>query len=223
MDNTTPMKAKEYDEKIENTIPFYFEFYRQTIDLVKSLHLEQAKWLDTGCGTGALFDMAIDEFPAFQYVLCDPSDAMIEQAKAKLASKKVVLDFCVCGSQQLANTNEFDVITAIQSHHYLHYEDRVTATQNCYNALKQDGALILFENFAPNSERSKAIVMDRWRRYQNAHGKTDEEVTRHQQRYGNNYFPITLEEHFRLLSNIGYREIEIFWLSYMQAGIYAIK
>lgn len=31
MDNTTPMRAKEYDAKIENTIPFYSEFYRQTI------------------------------------------------------------------------------------------------------------------------------------------------------------------------------------------------
>lgn len=45
MDNTTPMRAKEYDAKIENTIPFYSEFYRQTIDLVKALRLEQGKCL----------------------------------------------------------------------------------------------------------------------------------------------------------------------------------
>ena len=45
MDNTTPMRAKEYDAKIENTIPFYSEFYRQTIDLVKARRLEQGKWL----------------------------------------------------------------------------------------------------------------------------------------------------------------------------------
>lgn len=223
MDNTTPMRAKEYDAKIENTIPFYSEFYRQTIDLVKALRLERGKWLDAGCGTGALVDMAINEFPEFQYVLCDPSEAMIEQAKVKLASKKNVLDFCACGSQHLAYTGEFDIITAVQSHHYMQYEDRAAATQKCYNALKQDGIFILFENFAPGSARSKAIVMDRWGRYQKARGKTDDEVAQHQQRYGTNYFPITLEEHFRLLSKTGYRIIEIFWLSYMQAGIYAIK
>lgn len=223
MNTTTPMRAEEYDAKIDNTVPFYAEFYSQTIDLIRALHLEHGTWLDTGCGTGALVEKAIREFPCLQYVLCDPSEAMIDQAKVKLSGKKDVLDFCVCGSQQLTYENAFDIVTAIQSHHYLHYEDRVTATRNCYHALKMGGMFILFENFAPNSPQSKTLVMDRWGRYQKLHGKTDEEISGHQQRYGQSYFPITLEEHCNLLKKTDFKTVEILWLSYMQVGIFAIK
>ncbi len=34
-DNTTPMTAEEYDKKINDTIPYYPDFYDQTLDLVR--------------------------------------------------------------------------------------------------------------------------------------------------------------------------------------------
>ena len=34
LDNTTPMAAREYDQKINATIPYYPEFYEQTLDVV---------------------------------------------------------------------------------------------------------------------------------------------------------------------------------------------
>jgi len=219
------MSAEEYDAKIEKTIPFYTEFNKQTIDLVKTFRFRNAKWLDTGCGTGALISKAIslNDFDEFQFVLCDPSDEMMDVTKKTLAGEKQVLDFCVCGSQQLRYADEFNVITAIQSHHYMKYDDRVIAIKKCYEALKENGIFICFENFAPNCEQSKSIVMDRWGRYQSKRGKSDIDVKTHLMRYDENYFPITIAEHFRILKNCGFRVIEIFWLSYMQAGIYAIK
>ena len=225
MGNTTPMNAKEYDLKIEKTIPFYSEFYKQTMDLIKSFGFKNAKWLDTGCGTGALISQALElkDFDGFQYILCDPSEEMMDVTKKNLAGEKRILDFCVCGSQQLRYTDEFNIVTAIQSHHYMKYDDRVTAVKKCYNALKENGVYICFENFAPNCEQSKSIVMNRWGRYQSEHGKSDIDVKAHIARYGKNYFPITIAEHFRMLKNCGFRVIEIFWLSYMQVGIYAIK
>jgi len=225
MGNTTPMSAEEYDSKIEKTIPFYTEFYKQTIDLIKAFGFSNAKWLDTGCGTGALISKAIslNDFDGFQFVLCDPSEEMMDVAKNTLAGNKQVVDFCVCGSQQLGYIDEFTVITAIQSHHYMKYDTRVIAVKKCYEALKENGIFICFENFAPNCEQSKSIAMDRWGRYQSQHGKSDSDVETHLMRYGKNYFPITIAEHFSMLKNCGFRVIEIFWLSYMQVGIYAIK
>ena len=223
IDNSTPLSSQEYDANIENTVPFYSEFYKQTIDLVKSFHIYEGKWLDTGCGTGTFLFEVIKVFPLFQYVLCDPSKEMILQAKKKLAEVKTELTFRVCGSQQLKYNSEFDIITAIQSQHYLPFDDRVLATRRCYDALKENGVVIFFENFAPKSERSKSIVMERWGRYQKSHGKSDVKIRQHQQRYGTNYLPITLDEHFKLLSEAGYKTMDIFWLSYMQAGFYAIK
>ena len=225
MGNTTPMSAEEYDLKIEKTIPFYSEFYEQTIDLIKTFGFRNANWLDTGCGTGALISKAIsvNDFDGFQFVLCDPSEEMVDVTKNNLAENKQVLDFCVCSSQQLGYTDEFNIITAIQSHHYMKYDNRVIALKKCYEALKENGVFICFENFAPNCDKSKSIVLNRWGRYQYMHGKSDSDVETHLARYGKNYFPITISEHFNILKNCGFRVIETFWLSYMQVGIYAIK
>ena len=223
MDNSTPEKAKEYDSKIEKTIPFYSEFYKHTIDLVKSLPVKQGKWLDTGCGTGEFVLLAAKEFSEFQFSLCDPSEAMLTEAQQKLTCQQQITNFCICGSQQLNFADEFVIVTAIQAHHYMEYKNRLIALENCYNALKNDGVFIFFENFAPNSEYTKNIVLDRWGRYQKHQGKTDAQVADHIARYGKNYFPITINEHFELLKKNNFRYMEIFWLSYMQVGIYAVK
>ena len=34
-DNTTPMSAGVYDQEINNTIPYYSEFYDQTLDVIE--------------------------------------------------------------------------------------------------------------------------------------------------------------------------------------------
>lgn len=40
-DNTTPMSAKEYDIKISQTIPYYSEFYRQTLDVIEQCDFDE--------------------------------------------------------------------------------------------------------------------------------------------------------------------------------------
>ncbi len=34
-DNTTPMAAGVYDKEINNTIPYYEQFYEQTLDVIE--------------------------------------------------------------------------------------------------------------------------------------------------------------------------------------------
>lgn len=62
-DNTTPIAAKEYDQKINHTIPYYSEFYNQTLDIVEQCNFQQINWLDLGCGTGSLEERAFQKFP----------------------------------------------------------------------------------------------------------------------------------------------------------------
>jgi tRNA (cmo5U34)-methyltransferase len=37
------------------------------------------------------------------------------------------------------------------------------------------------------------------------------------------FVPITAEEHFDAFAQTGFRVVELFWFSQMQAGFYAIK
>ncbi len=58
----------EYDEKIRATLPYYQEFYRQVVDVVKALDYPSLSWLDLGCGTGTMGETAFSAFALKQFV-----------------------------------------------------------------------------------------------------------------------------------------------------------
>lgn len=223
-DNTTPMNAASYDNGIFNTIPYLAEFYQQTFDVIKQYQTGQLHWLDLGCGTGLLEKLAFEEFEVPEFVLVDPSEQMIEQAKEKLATLPASPIQYICSSSEtIAFDNCFEVVTAIQSHHYMKKPEREKATKHVYKALKPGGIYISFENVVSSDEEVKAKELLRWGRYMQAHGKSPEETKVHNDRCGVNYFPITVEDHISLLKECGFRHIHVFWYSYMQMGIYGIK
>jgi len=225
--NATPHLPEDYDVQISRVLPYYSFFHQETIKLVKSLPSSPKIWMDTGCGTGSLVNKAIAEFPYTKFLLLDPSEGMLEQAKQKLSP-------CPAGSLEFLKaspTQEFsqgleekpDVITAIQCHHYLSREGRARATSICYNLLNEGGIYITFENIRPLTEEGTTMGKRYWGSFQSAHGRSEEEIQKHLERFDTEYFPITVEEHLKLLRETGFRTVELFWYSYMQAGFFCIK
>jgi len=126
-------------------------------------------------------------------------------------------------AQELEEREKYDVITAIQVNHYLSEAERKSAVRKCCQALKAGGIFFSFENVAPDSEEGKQIVLKRWQRYQIANGKSPEEASGHNKRYGTEYFPMTVEGHLDMMRSCGFRSVELIWMSYMQAGFMGIK
>lgn len=125
--------------------------------------------------------------------------------------------------QEIEEYEKYDVITAVQVNHYLSEKDRESAVKNSYQALKKGGIFFSFENIAPNSEKGKQIVLQRWQNYQIANGKDPAEADAHIRRYGTEYFPITVNAHFETMQKGGFQNVELIWMSYMQAGFMGIK
>jgi tRNA (cmo5U34)-methyltransferase len=225
--NATPHLPEDFDVRISGVLPYYSHFHQETINFVKSLSFNPIIWLDTGCGTGYLVDKAMEEFPATRFLLLDPSEGMLDQARKKLSFYPAErLEFLKASptqefSQELEEKP--DIITAIQCHHYLTREGRARATGVCYNLLKEGGVYVTFENIRPLTEEGILAGKRYWRNFQLAHGRTEEEVKEHLERFDTEYFPITVEEHLKLLRGTGFRTVELFWYSYMQAGFYCIK
>jgi tRNA (cmo5U34)-methyltransferase len=225
-DNKTAHMAKEYDGKVRITIPNYEFFHSETINLVKTVRPEPEKWLDTGCGTGTFVLFAMKVFNNTSFVLADPSVEMLAIAKEKLSQpgsiRAEVMQPVSSEEIDLPDKN-FDVITAIQAHHYLDVKGRKGATRNCFRMLKSGGIYITFENIRPLSEKGIKIGLERWKQLQISQGKTDAEAENHTRRFGVEYFPITITEHMELLREVGFSTVELLWFSYMQAGFYAVK
>jgi tRNA (cmo5U34)-methyltransferase len=227
IDNTTPHMALEYDQKVRKTIPFYEYFSDETLDLVTTIKPDVRVWLDTGCGTGGLIRKAFHRFPETNFILSDPSEQMLEQTKHRLKELPLSrLSFLApIGTEDLPLNGipHPQVITALQAHHYLSAEKRELATQRCFDLLPKDGLYITFENIRPNSDKGIEIGLNRWKRYQVFQGKEIKQVETHGKRFDTAYFPVRVDEHFRLLEKCGFRVAELFWFSHMQAGFYAIK
>lgn len=228
-DNSTPHKSSEYNNEIRKTIPFYDFFLEETIDLIKMLKPSVKTWLDTGCGTGTLVTKAIPHFPNTRFLLADPSEAMLNQARKSLREiPGSCLDFLSpAGTENLLSCNiqtqRPEVITAILCHHYLDKNSRMAATRTCFDLLAEGGVYITFEHVLPDSDQGTSLCLDRWTKYQLSRGRTQETVSEHRQRFNTAYFPISIADHLKLIKDCGFNTAAIFWYSHMQAGFYAIK
>ena len=225
-DNSTPYTASVYDTQIHSTIPYYDAFHQETINLIKTMQLTPRRWLDTGCGTGTFVQKALSKFPETHFVLSDPSAEMLQAAKKKLAAlcEGRVQFLEPAATQDLpVNVGDFDVVTAIQSHHYVQPAERVKATKVCHRLLAPGGVYVTFENIRPLTPEGVAVGKQNWGSFQLKMGRSEETVRGHLARFDVEYHPITLEEHLSLLRKTGFRTVELLWYSVMQAGFYAVK
>jgi tRNA (cmo5U34)-methyltransferase len=227
-DNATPHKATEYDKSVRQTIPFYEIIHSQAVDAVRNVKPEASCWLDTGCGTGYLVEVALPHFPRTSFVLTDPSEAMLEQAKNRLRRfpKDRVKFLAPNPTEKLdvqANRVHPQVITAILAHHYLREPQRRLATLTCFRLLEEGGVFVTAENIRPVDQEVVSLELSRWKRFQIEHGRSAAAVEEHAKRFDSEYFPISLDEHVSLLRETGFKTVSLFWVSHMQAGFYALK
>jgi len=226
-ENRTPHLPEDYDSKISNVLPYYTAFHQETITLVKSLPSAPKIWMDTGCGTGTFVAKAIELFPDTKFLMLDPSEGMLKLAREKLSpythAKVEILEASSTQDFGQELTEQPDVITAIQCHHYLDRKNRTRAVSKCYELLKNGGFFITFENIRPLTEEGIIVGKQYWEEFQKVQGRTEDEIRVHLERFGTEYFPVTVEEHLKLLRETGFRTVELFWYSYMQAGFYCIK
>jgi tRNA (cmo5U34)-methyltransferase len=223
LDNATAHPASEYDKNIRKSIPFYDQLHEATINVVSSYRNDPMIWLDVGCGTGTLIEKAYDVFPTTRFILADPSAAMLDLAAAKLNGKDRVTIQKPVAAGQLVLTEQADVVSAIQSLHYLDINRRRQAVQNCYRLLRTGGIFVTFENIRPLTEKGTEVGKSNWQHYEVRAGKSVEEARKHVERFGVEFFPITIEEHLRLLREASFKVVELLWYSYLQAGFYCIK
>lgn len=222
-DNSTPHLSSNYDEQVRNIIPYYDYFHIETINLIKSTYTNPRIWLDTGCGTGSLIEKALDRFKETTFIMADPSPEMLIVAKNKLGNNDLIKFLDPIGTQDIDLRFKVNVITAIQAHHYLTKQVREKATQVCFNLLEDKGIYVTFENIRPFSQEAIKLEKDYWTNFQLSKGKDINSVNKHMERFDSEYFPITVEEHLKTLRVCGFKIVELFWYSYMQAGFYGIK
>lgn len=104
MKHTTAFSAREYDKKIKQTLPYYEEFYKQIIDVVKCKFDCSVSWLDVGCGTGKMAEAGLEL--SNRFVLLDNSADMLDIARKQINSDKA--EFILKSANDMDYENEFE-------------------------------------------------------------------------------------------------------------------
>jgi SAM-dependent methyltransferase len=216
LDNTTAHKAEEYEAEVQKTIPFHGEILKTAIDVVLAAKPEVKRWLDTGCGPGKLVALAREKTRA-EFVLADPSEAMLAIAKARHPE----LVAWNRASADLPDGEAFDAITAVQCHHYADAATRMKSVERCRDRLASGGVLVVFENVRAETDAGHSIQRKRWMDYQRGQGRDEATIEKFVAREGTAYFPIRVSEHLELFARLGFANVEIVWRAYGQAGFFA--
>src|SRR5512143_132079 len=124
LDNLSAHPASEYDQNVRKSIPFYDLFHDAIADVVSAWAADPAVWVDVGCGTGTFVQRIYEAFPATRFILADPSAAMLEVAARKLTGKDRVSILKPVAAEELLLGEPADVVSAVQSLHYLHPDRR---------------------------------------------------------------------------------------------------
>jgi tRNA (cmo5U34)-methyltransferase len=148
-----------------------------------------------------------------------------------LAKASQTLDGCrysivsCCGTADLPAITKcrFDVITAIQCHHYLQPEERPAAVRACFSLLNNDGLFVTSENIRPFSDEGIARSLSYWGAFQRQAGRNESEVSDHLGRFDREYFPITVTHHLQCFHDAGFSVAEILWFSYLQGVFWCRK
>jgi tRNA (cmo5U34)-methyltransferase len=206
------------------TIPHYEDIHTEVLTFVKVQCPHPKTWLDTGCGTGSFIKNAQEQFPDTEFYLADPSEGMLAQAAQTLKGSRYSL-IGRCGTADLPGITQrrFDVITAIQCHHYLAKEERSEAVRACYSLLGDNGIFVTSENIRPFTGEGVERSLAYWGAFQREAGRSEEEITGHLGRFDHEYFPITVTEHLECFRNAGFSVAEILWISYLQGVFWCRK
>ena len=226
--SATSFTPEVYDDVVRQIMPFYDVIQSEVIDLVRTVKPEVTQWLDTGCGTGTLVEIALRFFPNTTFILTDPAGLMLKRAVYRLKAfpEKRVRFFPPTPSEDLLDHRDVlkpQVITATLCHHYYNKEQRRTATAVCHQLLNAGGVFISVENTMPDSAQGTHLGLERWKRIQIERGRINIMAKKHIKRFNSEYFPITINEHVESLRKTGFETVELFWKSQMRAGFYAIK
>jgi len=223
-DNATSHNAEQYDHQIRLTIPHYDDIHDEILNFVKVQCPDPESWLDTGCGTGSFIRKAHVLFPETEFFIADPSEAMLKKAGQNLEGCRYSL-IGRCGTADIPATTDrrFDVITAIQCHHYLTREGRNEAVRACFSLLNDGGFFVTSENIRPFSDEGIARALSSWGAFQRRAGRSEREVSDHLNRFDREYFPLTVAEHLQCYRVAGFPVVEILWISGMQGVFWCRK
>lgn len=212
--------AESYDSLITRAVPRYREMTDRLIEYLPP-GPQVTDILELGCGTGNLTLRLAERFPGAIICAVDASPEMVDVTKSRLqtatpsSSEAKPARFIVSRFEDLEVADRsFDVITSCISLH--HVADKAALYARLHAAIRPGGLLCFADQLAGHSKFNNDLNWSRWLEFCRLPDHCTAEETQSLIDHAiahDHYTP--LAEHFRLLEQAGWTEVDCVWRNWM--------
>ncbi len=131
-------------KNLHKNIDVVFSSVRKQVKIKKLLR-EGIDFLDIGCGSGGLIIKLAQKYSNSRFVGIDPVPYAIEVAQERTSQLGLEnqVSFKCLGGENLTYNNKFDVVCLLLTFHEILPEVRYRVMDNVFQALKENGCLLL--------------------------------------------------------------------------------
>ena len=218
--------AGVFDDMVDRSVPFYQEIQRMVGELAAEYATEGSQLYDLGCATGttlALLDGVLAQNVAFTGI--DNSPEMLEKCRSKftqLHSSRETRFLCRDLKETL-NIQNASVVAMILTLMFVRPMHRRELLSSIYQGLNPGGALILVEKVVCDSPALNRRFINYYYDMKRRHGYSELEISQKREALENVLIPYSEGENRQLLSDVGFRSVEVFFRWYNFCGMVAIK
>ena len=208
--------AESYDSLIHRAVPRYDEMTARLLDY---LPREPHRVLELGCGTGNLSLQLATTYPHADLTLVDGSAEMIALVRSRIgrsnAKPGARVAYVEARFEDLdLPARSFDlVVSSISLHHVL---DKAGLYTRIRSLMSDGGRLCFADQIRGEPESNHQRNWERWLDFCRERGHcTDDEIDSLLQHAAAHDHYTTLSEHFALLSNARFSELDCVWRNWM--------
>jgi len=212
-------KWREYDSKITKSIPFYEESFNILISIIKGSGTEPKRILEIGVGTGNLTLSLLKCFPSASLFGIDLVENYVLKAKQKLSAFDDRAILAVRDIEDFEFNENYDLVVTSYVFHHIKNNTQNSIYGSIFEHLNP-GGMFINADFVDSSSRYFSTLFDDIRmQYMRSRGLDESTIKSDYLDHRKLEIPMPLEEQIRVLSQIGFSEVECFW-KYLNLAVF---
>jgi tRNA (cmo5U34)-methyltransferase len=217
--------AEVFDDMVSRSVPQYKEIQRMLVELAGSFATEGSKIYDLGCSTGTTLALLHKSLRVKTQLLgVDSSAEMLDQCRQKLASLKVTgIDLRRADLDKGIEMDDASVALLVLTLMFIRPLNREKLIADIYAGLNENGCLLLVEKVLGESSLFNRLFIEHYYAYKRRVGYSELEISQKREALENVLIPYRLGENLDMLTNAGFRQVDVFFKWYNFAGIVAVK
>ena len=198
----------EYEGLIKRLVPQYKKQHEVICELLPETSDKQFRVLDLGCGNGALSELILKKLPNAHVVGFDHTPKMLEAYEEKLSAYEGRYELLLGDFRFDPLGSRYDIVLAGLSLQYLTWGERKDFYKLVYSVLNTNGSFILNDIIIDEDWHTRKLQYKNWMDFIATNGEDPDfwlniHLTKD--------YPITLEDHFQWLEEVGFSKTDCYW------------